>query len=160
MIFCSISRFKKLNAPAKNYYYDTSMRNTVYMPGNIDTPSIRGNCFATTYDVNNLAAGGRTQAMTTDSDGKDTVSYRAAPEPKKLQDFKIERPNIAYAVDFCTWFLHYQLMQGWPSINKARITQTQQPGFKGGITDYSMPVDGLRGVGLSMLHEVRCCVTL
>ncbi|KAH7345841.1 hypothetical protein BKA66DRAFT_448049 [Pyrenochaeta sp. MPI-SDFR-AT-0127] len=38
--------------------------------------------------------------------------------------------------------------------NKDVIAQTQQPGFKGGITSYALPVDGLRNLGLSMLHEL------
>jgi hypothetical protein len=153
MIFCSKDRFKQLN-PANKFYYDTSMKNTVYVQGNVESGSVRGDCLSTAYDINNLAAGGKTQAFTTDSDNYDRAAYQAAPSPKSLRNFRVERQNIAFSIDFCTWFLHRQLHEGWPSINKDRITQTQQPGFKGGITEYATPIDGLRNVGLSMLHEV------
>ena len=58
-------------------------------------------------------------------------------------------------MDVYASFLHRSLNLGWPRINKDRITQTQQPGFKGGVSDFTTPVDGLRNTGLATLHEMR-----
>ncbi|KAH7083728.1 hypothetical protein FB567DRAFT_90998 [Paraphoma chrysanthemicola] len=152
MIFCSIGRYKQLYAPEHQNWYDTSMKNRPEPPFRFKAGTIRTSCYNTEYDVNNLE--GRTMAFTTHSDTLDLSAYRAAAEPKKLNDFSVRRPDIAFAIDVCTWFLHKQLLLGWPSITHDRIAQTQQPGFRGGITDLSTPIDGLRNAALTLLHEL------
>lgn len=155
MIFCSLDRFKQLNLPASNLFRDTAMGNNPIVSWWLDPGQPKGDCYNLKYDVNNLADGGKTQALTTPSDRFDLAGYNAAPEPKFRENFKIQRPRVAFTIDVCTWFLHRTLQQGWPSINKNRIMQIQQPGFRGGVSSFATPVDGLRNTGLSMLHEVR-----
>lgn len=155
MIFCSLGRFKQPNFPESTLFRDTAMRNSPIPSWWLEPGQPKGDCYNLKYDVNNLADGGKTQALTTPSDRFDQAGFNAAPEPKSRGDFKIERPRVAFTIDVCTWFLHRTLQQWWPSINKDRIMQTQQPGFRGGVSSFATPVDGLRNTGLTMLHEVR-----
>jgi hypothetical protein len=155
MIFCSSDRIKKLSTET-DLLFDISMRNTRFISAELDPDTKRGRCYAINYDVANIQ--GSAMAFTTLSDFIDKGAYIDAPRPKRMQDFLVPRPNIAYSIDFCTWFLHKSLQQGWPRISKERIIQTQQPGFVGGVKWYATPVDGLRNKGLSMLHEVTSLV--
>lgn len=77
-----------------------------------------------------------------------------------MSPFMVERPNIAYTIDICAWTLHQSALRGWPIIGEDLIKKTQQPGFKGGVTDIALPVDGLAELGYTMLHEVLLSITL
>jgi hypothetical protein len=146
---------KQLN-PSSKLISDTSMKNKIYPSWHLLPPYARGECWSVEYDVND--PNGRAMALTTASDEVDRKAFKAASEPKDPDDFATPRDDIAYSMDICTWFLHKSLQRGWPSIDKDMITQVQQPGFKGGITWYALPVDGMRNTGLTMLHEVRLFV--
>jgi hypothetical protein len=150
MIFCSSGRFQQLGlqeTPPKSLWSDTASRNKKFMSSQVSEPtSLRAKCYAIDYDVNNIIDG-RTMAFTTASDDINWAGYIKSP-----------RPN--FSIDICTWFLHTSLQQNWPVIGKDMITQTQQPGFQGGIKWYATPFDGLRNLGLTMLHEVRLLVAL
>jgi hypothetical protein len=163
MIFCSSGRFQQLGlqeTPPKSLWSDTASRNKKFMSSQVSEPtSLRAKCYAIDYDVNNIIDG-RTMAFTTASDDINWAGYVKSPRPKKLSDFSSPRPEIAFSIDICTWFLHTSLQQNWPVIGKDMITQTQQPGFQGGIKWYATPFDGLRNLGLTMLHEVRLLVAL
>jgi hypothetical protein len=153
MIFCSKDRFKKLD-PDSGSWFDISARNTRYISLELDPDTKKGRCYAVDYDVTNIQ--GRSMAITTDSDFFNKGAYLKAPkDTRQMADFVYARPNIADTIDVCTWFLHKSSQGGWPRVSKDRVAQTQEPGFVGGISWYSTPVDGLRSIGLAMLHEVR-----
>ncbi|KAF2265277.1 hypothetical protein CC78DRAFT_579535 [Lojkania enalia] len=150
MIFCSNDRIKQLGP--NSLFRDTSMGNQPYLSMELKDNSIRAKCHGVDYNLQNTA--GKIMAFTTPSDRFNKAGYLEAPKPKSIEDFTSPRPNIAFSIDVCTWFLHKSLEMGWPRIDKDRITQTQQPGFKGGVTNFATPVDGLRNTGLMMLHEL------
>jgi hypothetical protein len=152
MIFCSNDRFKNLS-PGSKSYFDISMKNTKYISVELEVNSLRWRCRNVQYDAHSPE--GTTQAITTPSDYFAKGEFHDALQPKNRRDFLRPRPHIACAIDICTWFLHKMSLQGWAPVSKDRITQTQQDGFRGGLTAYSTPIDGLRGMGLTMLHEVR-----
>jgi hypothetical protein len=117
-----------------------------------DEDSLSGKCHNLKYDTSNPQ--GDTMAFTKDSDLFDGKGYKAAPG-KDRKDFIVPQENIACSMDLCNWYLHKQFKQGWPKIDKEQVQKTQQPGFKGGVKEYATPVDGLRNLGLTFLHEVR-----
>lgn len=157
MIFCSNGRFKEPDDNS-NFYLDTSMKNTKYLTIELGGDSKRARCYAVDYSLEDTV--GKVMAFTTPSDFLNKGAYVKAPNPKNIKDFTTPRTDIAFSIDVCTWFLHQSLQRNWPRIDKDRVTQTQQPGFKGGVSDFALPVDGLRNTGLTMLHEVTFDITI
>lgn len=97
-------------------------------------------------------------AFTTDSDHVDFAAFIAAPRPKTLSNFRMPAPNVAFSIDVCTWFMHKMSLEGFPRISKELVRQVQQDGYAQAAAAFALPVDGLRKVGLALLHEVRCTV--
>ena len=159
MIFCSNARF--VDKPGSSLLFDTSMEWWPYLPTFEFRPnSRRVKCYAVDYDLTD-PQGTRALAFTTPSDYFDKKGFLDAPAPKNIEDYKSPRTNIAFTMDVCTWFLHQCNQGGWPRIDKDRITQTQQPGFKEGaaaLPEVRTPVDGLVNTGYALLHEVKFAI--
>lgn len=94
-------------------------------------------------------------AFTTGSDSVDFAAFKDAPSPKSLGNFRAPAPDIAFSIDVCTWYMHKMSLQGWPRISEERVRQIQQEGYVGAVAVFATAVDGLRSIGLTMLHEVR-----
>jgi hypothetical protein len=159
MIFCNNERFDRSgpdgpDPESTKYFYDFSMKKAPFISSEFtDDDSKRPRCHSVTYNAQRPE--GDYQAITTPSDRLDKKAYVAAPRPKRPIDYSRPRTDIAFSIDVCRWFIHKMFHQGWPRVDKDRITLTQQPGFRGGITWHATPIDGLRTMGLTMLHEVK-----
>lgn len=161
MIFCTWKRIVKFG----DHYKDTSMRNKpIGKSQMIEDPrypsdGARSRCDTSSYDLQQTQ--GLTMAFTTTSNGYDLEGIKAAKIAAgpngdvNKEDFGIRNRKLADTIDICRWYLHAMQLAGMPRINKDRIIQTQQPGFKASTIGHSMPVDGLRNVGATLLHEVR-----
>lgn len=45
--------------------------------------------------------------------------------------------------------------QGWPTLNSAMIAMVRTDEYRNGLSPTQAPVDGLKTLGSTMLHEVR-----
>ncbi|CRK20417.1 hypothetical protein BN1723_000269, partial [Verticillium longisporum] len=58
-------------------------------------------------------------------------------------------------VDLCKWFVETADQQGWPKIDKARVDKASTTEFREGLTHPTVPIDGVKTLGSTVLHEVR-----
>jgi len=114
------------------------------------------NCYRTDYVIGSGQAA--VKAMTLSSDYKDFPAWMAAGGPgvANIRDF-ISETNYACSIDICTWFTHKANLDGWPwpKIDADRIAKVKTDEFRAGLKNNDTPMDGLKTVGSTMLHEVR-----
>ncbi|KAF2271293.1 uncharacterized protein EI97DRAFT_471312 [Westerdykella ornata] len=151
MIFCSKDRFKPKQGSTQ--LMDTSMNNKLFSASSFDDDKLRGACYKTDYDLNNVNEKKPT-ALTTPSDLFDKKKYNQDGKPPDMSPYMVAQPKVADTIDICPWLLHRSAGRGWPRIDKDQITKTQQPGFKDGLSDIALPVDGLVDTGYTLLHEL------
>lgn len=60
----------------------------------------------------------------------------------------------ASSTDVCTWFIEGAVTGGWPHINEARLAKVKSDQYRAEARN-SLPVDGLKTIGSTFLHEVR-----
>ena len=111
-------------------------------------------CYTTEYELNNIGAS-RAIIFTTPSRGINLLQWLKENQPPDKTSHKDDRVTAAYSIDICAWYLHQQSNSGRRKIDGARIMEPQEPGFVGSATNIANPVDALRGVELSLLHELR-----
>ena len=110
------------------------------------------------YDTNFQIGSGKeaAKAMTLSSDFKDHKAWLEAGGPGKL-DIKnfISPTEYACSMDICTWFTFKANLDGWPKIDAERIGKVKTEEFRAGLKGNDRPIDGLKTIGSTMLHEVR-----
>lgn len=155
MIFCNAKvRIKQDLTKHSSYSFDAASGDIrIYSAQMRDKGKSRVDCYVVAYYGTNPQ--GRTMAFTSPTDHFDKAAFLAAPQLKSKSDFLSERPDIAFNIDFCTWYLHKLSLKGWPRISKERLQQIQQKGYPEAAVEFATPVDGLRNTGLAMLHGVR-----
>jgi hypothetical protein len=58
-------------------------------------------------------------------------------------------------MDFCTVYLDKLQSKGWPKIDAERVAKVSTEEFRNGLSGDMRAIDGLKGLGTTMLHEVR-----
>ncbi|KAF4829929.1 hypothetical protein CGCSCA4_v014382 [Colletotrichum siamense] len=65
----------------------------------------------------------------------------------------VRESDDACSTDVCTWFIEDAVTEGWPRINDARLATVKSDQYRARSTR-SLPVDGLKTIGSTFLHEV------
>ncbi|KAF4413487.1 hypothetical protein CFRS1_v009337 [Colletotrichum fructicola] len=78
-------------------------------------------------------------------------AYRAGKSNKDW-DY-VRESDDACSTDICTWFIDDAVTEGWPRINDARLATVKSDQYRARSTR-SLPVDGLKTIGSTFLHEV------
>jgi hypothetical protein len=98
------------------------------------------------------------KAITKSSNAFDRVAYHAAKATNEnvlAKDFRVAKLNIACTMDICTWFSSWAAREGWPIITSERVARCKTDEFKAGLYEGLTPIDGLKTIGSTVLHEVQ-----
>ncbi|KAF4481962.1 hypothetical protein CGGC5_v010181 [Colletotrichum fructicola Nara gc5] len=93
--------------------------------------------------------------ITMDSDRLNTPEWFKAQETDadaRAKDY-VRESDDACSTDICTWFIDDAVTEGWPRINDARLATVKSDQYRARSTR-SLPVDGLKTIGSTFLHEV------
>ncbi|KAL9621805.1 MAG: hypothetical protein Q9160_003778 [Pyrenula sp. 1 TL-2023] len=114
----------------------------------------------TVYDkdlINQIGSGKQApKAVTLSSDWKDLKGLRDAgypQNPAERQKF-ISETEYANSMDIATWFTYKANQDGWPKIDADRVAKVKTDEFRQGLKNDDRPIDGLKTIGSTMLHEL------
>ncbi|KAG4440792.1 hypothetical protein IFR05_003720 [Cadophora sp. M221] len=150
-LYCNDARFTEL-VPDVKMWKDAANPKKLLMEG--DHNKIV-QCYKTDFVLGSGEPG--IKAMTKNSG---TVNYRGYTTAKllnpsaRLADYSSETPNIASAMDICTWFTSKAVIEGWPTITAQRVDNCKTDDFKAKLQGNLTPLDGLKTFGCTMLHEL------
>jgi hypothetical protein len=108
------------------------------------------------------SSAGAPKALTKSSDFYDRRSWAAAFDidtSTRRFNYLTARPGIVCTMDICTWFTTQANNDGWPTINAQRVEMCKTDEFRAGLSVKLTPMDGLKTIGSTMLHEVRALVS-
>ncbi|RNJ56330.1 hypothetical protein D7B24_007385 [Verticillium nonalfalfae] len=106
-----------------------------------------------------LKQGRSVKAMTTPSHVVDWRSFtrdreNGAKVKKTDPQYRMMRRD-SNDIDLCKWFVETADQQGWPKIDKARVDKASTTEFREGLIHPTVPIDGVKTLGSTVLHEVR-----
>ncbi|KAI0431605.1 hypothetical protein F5Y09DRAFT_340450 [Xylaria sp. FL1042] len=150
-IYCSLSRFDPLYEGAQ-VWKDRSTGKKI-LRGTKDTLD---KCYVTDFVLGSGASAPKASTLTSDViDYKGWLAEKAAKNGQNIpkSDFSKPDPAIPNTMDVCTWFTTQAAQDGWPIINVKRVEACKTDDFKNKLKFGLTPIDGLKTIGSTMLHE-------
>lgn len=68
--------------------------------------------------------------------------------------FVLVHPTIANTMEICIWFTNLVKSEGWPVVSAERFEMCKTNEFRAGLSHGLTLIDGLKTLGVTMLHEV------
>ncbi|KAH8903809.1 hypothetical protein BR93DRAFT_971412 [Coniochaeta sp. PMI_546] len=62
--------------------------------------------------------------------------------------------RYASSMDLCTWYTNQKAAEGWPKIDSTTLETVKSEDFINALKELQTPVDGLRYLGATFLHEL------
>jgi hypothetical protein len=109
-------------------------------------------CYRTDYDINTPTK--TMKMMTLASDLKNIAAWHVRKDRSLTMADFTTLTEYANQMDVCTKFLDVTRADGWSKVDADRIAKVRTEEFRAGLQGNARPVDSLKTMGLTFLHEV------